>query len=247
MEIRYFKEYSSHLNRDMEFKMYGHAGKLCLCIPCQDGVFYEWEDRGMFKIMENAINAGKIQFVTINTIDKETWSSTGNTGDRMWKQECWIQYIVQELIPSALAKGNQPADAKCLVTGFSLGAGHACNLAFRFPDRFDQCLALSGVYDMEGYYFGHHDQHTFENDPCAYLSMMDRNHEYVQKYNNNQYIFVVGQGAWEDVCLANTRKLQGICESKGIHCWFEYWGYDVNHDWVWWYKQFPYYMGIMGY
>ena len=27
MEIRYYKSYSRFLNRDMEFKVYGHAGK----------------------------------------------------------------------------------------------------------------------------------------------------------------------------------------------------------------------------
>lgn len=39
MQVRYFKEYSANLDRDMEFKMYGHAGVLCLVIPCQDGRF----------------------------------------------------------------------------------------------------------------------------------------------------------------------------------------------------------------
>ena len=27
MEVRYFKNYSYNLNRDMEFKVYGHRGK----------------------------------------------------------------------------------------------------------------------------------------------------------------------------------------------------------------------------
>ena len=27
MQIRYYKEYSRYLNRDMEFKVYGHAGR----------------------------------------------------------------------------------------------------------------------------------------------------------------------------------------------------------------------------
>jgi hypothetical protein len=26
MHVRYYKEYSQHLQRDMEFKVYGHAG-----------------------------------------------------------------------------------------------------------------------------------------------------------------------------------------------------------------------------
>lgn len=39
MKVEYYKEYSNFLNRDMEFKMYGHSGPLCLVIPCQDGRF----------------------------------------------------------------------------------------------------------------------------------------------------------------------------------------------------------------
>ena len=34
MEIRYYKHYSDHLHRDMEFKIYGHRGKPVLFIPC---------------------------------------------------------------------------------------------------------------------------------------------------------------------------------------------------------------------
>ena len=37
MEIRYYKTYSRFLDRDMEFKVYGHAGKPVLFIPCQGG------------------------------------------------------------------------------------------------------------------------------------------------------------------------------------------------------------------
>lgn len=60
MQIRYFKEYSQYLDRDMEFKMYGYAGRLCLVISCQDGRFFEWEDRHMFEILSPFIDAGRI-------------------------------------------------------------------------------------------------------------------------------------------------------------------------------------------
>ena len=43
MEIRYFKHWSSHLNREMEFKVYGHSGKPVLFIPCQAGSFVDFE------------------------------------------------------------------------------------------------------------------------------------------------------------------------------------------------------------
>ena len=40
MQIRYYKEYSRYLNRDMEFKVYGHAGRPILIFPCQSGRFF---------------------------------------------------------------------------------------------------------------------------------------------------------------------------------------------------------------
>ena len=44
MEVQYFKRYSYNLNRDMEFKVYGHAGRPVLYIPCQDGRFFDFEN-----------------------------------------------------------------------------------------------------------------------------------------------------------------------------------------------------------
>ena len=39
MEMQYFKDYSPALGREMECKVYGHAGRPILYIPCQDGRF----------------------------------------------------------------------------------------------------------------------------------------------------------------------------------------------------------------
>ena len=47
MKTAYYKEYSHNLGRDMEFKVYGHGGKPMLVFPCQDGRFFDFEDRGM--------------------------------------------------------------------------------------------------------------------------------------------------------------------------------------------------------
>ena len=36
MKVEYFKEYSNCLNREMEFKIYGHTGIPLLVFPAQD-------------------------------------------------------------------------------------------------------------------------------------------------------------------------------------------------------------------
>ena len=33
MQVQYIKEYSNCLDREMEYKIYGQGGKLCLAIP----------------------------------------------------------------------------------------------------------------------------------------------------------------------------------------------------------------------
>lgn len=245
MQIRYFREYSQNLDRFMEFKLYGHAGKMCFVFPCQDGRFFEWEDRHMFEQVEDLIDQGRIQFCTVDSIDKETWSAFGNTAHRMRLQEQWVHYVMDELVPSALYKAGLPADSKCMTMGASMGGTHAANLFFRFPDRFDKVLGISGVYNMEEYYGGYHDENTYLNNPCAYLSMMDPNHPYIQKYNNSQIIFVVGQGSWEDVCKATLGELASIMYEKGINAWVDFWGHDVYHDWPWWELMIKYFLPQM--
>ena len=37
--------------------------------------------------------------------------------------------------------------------------------------------------------------------------------------------------------------MKNILATKGIPAWVDFWGPDVNHDWVWWRKQMPYFLG----
>ena len=50
----------------------------------------------------------------------------------------------------------------------------------------------------------------------------------------------VGQGPWE--LVDSTRALQHVLLEKDIPVWVDYWGYDVNHDWPWWFKQVAYFV-----
>ena len=61
MKVEYFKEYSVNLSRDMEFKVFGHSGRLVLVFPSQDGRFYDYENNGMVEAASDFINSGKIQ------------------------------------------------------------------------------------------------------------------------------------------------------------------------------------------
>ena len=151
MEMQYFKDYSPALGRDMECKIYGHAGRPMLYIPCQDGRFFDFENFHMNDTLAPWIESGQIMVLSIDTMDKETWSDTN--GDPYWRirrYEQWIRYIVEEVVPKIqyIAKERNGWDGLpgVIAFGCSLGATHAVNLYLRFPYLFDGCLALSGIY-----------------------------------------------------------------------------------------------------
>ena len=100
MEMQYFKEYSPALGREMECKIYGHGGRPMLYIPCQDGRFFDFEDFHMADTLAPWIESGQIMVLSIDTLDKETWSDTN--GDPYWRirrYEQWLRYIVDEAVP----------------------------------------------------------------------------------------------------------------------------------------------------
>ena len=243
MKIQYFKEYSNILNREMEYKVYGQGGKLCLAIPSQNGRFFEWEDRGMIEACCEWIDKNQLTIVTCETIDTESWSFPYDTKSRIEKHELWFKYLLEELIPATNERMHNID--KWMVTGASLGATHATNLIFRFPNKFDQLLALSGLYDMDSFYGDYHDMNTYMNNPMVYIKNMPNNHPYMELYKNCQFIFCVGQGAWENECSDSLRAFNTVLCDKRIDAWCDFWGYDVCHDWPWWLKQIHYFMGYM--
>ena len=236
MNIQYFKEYSRHLNRDMEFKVYGQGGKPVLVFPCQNGRFFDWEGFGMLETLGDYLESGKIQLFTADTIDGETLSlAGGNPYDRVRLHERWFSYVMEELVPRVRALNG--TGQSLLVTGFSMGAYHAGNFFFRRPDVFDSVIALSGVYDTYDMYNGYMDEVVYANDPCASIAGMPEDHPYLRLYNQRKIMICVGQGAWEE-----PRRLDAVLRSKGVNAWVDYWGHDVNHDWPWWKKQIRYFL-----
>lgn len=245
MEVQYFKEYSQALGRDMECKVYGHAGRPVLFIPCQDGRFFDFENYHMADYWAPWIEAGKAMVFAIDTIDQETWSDkSGNPYWRIRRHEQWVKFITDEMAPfireTANRRNGWEGYPGIIAFGCSLGATHAANLFFRFPDQFDGLLALSGIYTADYGFDGYMDELVYQNSPVHYLSNMPADHPYIGRYNRNRGIICVGQGPWERP--ETTFALQDIFRAKGINTWVDVWGYDCAHDWPWWYKQVEYFL-----
>lgn len=245
METNYFELYSENLCRTMPIKVYGHAGKPILFIPCQDGRFFDFENFHMSDTLAPWIDSGQCMVFSIDTVDKESWSDSN--GDPYWrirKHERWIDYITREAVPFirdyANWKNGWTGYPGVMTFGCSLGATHALNLYLRFPDLFDRCLALSGLYHASYFFGDYSDETVYLNSPADYLCNMPYDHPFIAEYNRHKAVVCVGQGAWEQVW--STRAVDEQFRAHGIHVWVDYWGYDVNHDWYWWYRQAQYFL-----
>ena len=238
MEIRYFKHYSRNLDRDREFKVYGHCGRPVLFIPCEGGRFYDYEDFGMIDRWAQWIDEGRCCIYTMDSIDHETYLSKEEPSQRVWRHEQWYNYIIDELVPYIrfLSQERNGYDQGIMTFGCAMGAMHSANLFFRRPDLFNGVFALSGVYDSKMYFGDYMDDVLYRNTPTEYLRNLPEDHYYKRMYNNRRMLFVAGQGPWEEASLNSLRYLEYVLRGRGIHAQTEYWGNDVSHDWYWWHR-----------
>ena len=235
-------QYSEALKREMHLMVYGQGGVPFLCFPTQNSMCRNYEDFGMIDQLADFIDGGRIQLFVVDTVDAESWSA--REGDKAWRaarQEQYFNYIIGEVVP-LIARRNPETPA---VTGFSMGANHAMITFLRRPDLFRGVIALSGVYDSDYFFDGWMDGTLYQSSPERFLPGMPANHPYIALYNARRMILCCGQGAWEEDGVRTLKFLESVFREKGIHAWCDFWGYDVNHDWPWWFKQMRYFLPFM--
>ncbi len=245
MEYHEYERYSGGLGRGMQIRCWGSAGRPILYIPCQNGCAADFESFRMKEVFAPWIEAGRCRVFSIDTVDAESWSD--QWGDPYWRirrHEAWIQWIALELVPFIRERSGLPGEGGeapgVMSFGCSLGAGHALNLWLRFPERFDRCLALSGMYHASFFLGDYMDEVVYRNSPADYMANFPADHPYAALYNRHKAVLCTGQGPWEEPW--STRRMDELFRAKGIHAWVDYWGWDVSHDWPWWYKQASYFL-----
>jgi esterase/lipase superfamily enzyme len=228
----------------MELKIYGHYGKPMVVFPAQEGRFYDFENFGMIEAIAPFIEGGKIKVFTVDGIDGQSWANwNAHPADRANRHNAYDSYIVHEVAPFIRENCGNTVQ-KNLATGVSMGGYHSANFFFRHPDVFDALIAISGVYNLDLFVGDYVDDNVYFNSPISYLANMN-DPWFLNQYRKSQIVIVAGQGAWEDEMLRDTHRLKAILEAKGVPAWIDVWGHDVNHDWPWWRKMLPYFLGKM--
>lgn len=244
MQTEYHKWWSPSLGHDMELKVYGYYGKPFIVFPCQGGRFYEYEDFQMVSTLSEFIEAGKIKLYTVDSIDHQSWANgAAHPADRARRHQDYHAYILNEVVPF-IRQNCAGSTQKLGATGCSMGGYHAANFFFRLPQVFDTLIAISGLFQMKLFVGDYMDDNVYFNSPLAFLPNLE-DAQQLEMFRQSKIIICTGQGAWEEPMVADARAIQHVLQAKGIPAWVDFWGHDVNHDWPWWRKMMPYFLGSL--
>lgn len=231
--------HSPSLNRHMEIVTYGHFGFPLLLFPTAAADFLEYERFQLLDAIRDVIEAGKVKVFSINSINRDAWlNKQVPTHLKGLRQAAYNDYVTREVVPYIWTSCR--GRVGIITAGASLGAFHCANQVFRRPDLFDGMIAMSGSYDIRGYYDGdHYDDNVYFNNPVDYLPNLDGHDLWLLQQKQHLHI-VTGQGDYENPDAS--RRLAGILYNKGISFDLDLWGYDMPHDWPTWRDMMRYYL-----
>ena len=234
--------FSHNLGMDMPLVAYGDRGYPLLLFPTAGADFLEYERFLMIDFIKPFIESGQLRVYSISSVNR--YSLLNDKASPQWKAELltrYDRYIVEEILPFIRRECGRENDGRPLTTGASLGALLAANTYFRHPDLVRGTIAMSGSYDIRSYLKNYYDDNVYFNNPMQYVPNLNDDYYLPLLRKADSIVLVTGQGAYE--APDRTRDMCRVLSQKGIPHLCEIWGHDVNHDWDWWRKMLPYYLG----
>jgi len=229
----------------MGVAIYGNYGAPILAFPTSCGDEHEQEGQGMVRTLSPYIEQGRIRFFSINGVQSDSFSNKGaHPFHRSWLQAQYDDYVASEVFPFIDSQCQTPG-IPITTYGASLGAYHAANTLFRHPDAFDGLIAISGLYQLRDFIGEYMDEGVYLNSPLDYLPNLE-DPWYLDRLRQAKIAFVVGQGAWEEPMIEDTRAMERVLAERQIPAIVDFWGHDVNHDWPWWRQMLPHYLERLG-
>jgi len=230
----YKKEFSQHLQKDMEILIFGHAGIPVLFFPTRTAKFYDYEDWNVIDGVSDRLERGELQIFCLDSADKLSfYDKTLHPSERIRKHLNFEKYILFEVIPMVRTMNNNP---NMTLAGCSLGAWHALNLSFRHPTLFTKVVAMSGRYDLtmqlpyfEDLFEGYRDEEIYYNMPSQYVPNIhgERMLEHLRKLD---ITIVIGV---EDAFLENNIALSDALNAKKIPHNFFIWDGEAHRGIIW--------------
>lgn len=239
MNTDYHRWYSHRLGREMGVVVYGHWGPPMIVFPTSGGDEWEYDRQGMIAGLADAIDAGRAKLFCVNTNHGDSFANRGaHPAHRSWMQRQYDEYVRHEVMPF-IRDHCRSSGVAVWTMGASLGAYHAANTLFKYPDIVKRCFALSGVYDMKRFMDGVYDENFYFNNPVDYLPNLSDPWALGHLAGCDIHI-ATGTGPWEKP--EEAYRLSGILASRGVRHHLDDWGPMGGHDWPYWQHQMREYL-----
>ena len=125
---------------------YGHWGRPVLVFPSEQGRAWDYESNGMVDAVSDLVDAGRVKLYCVDSYDHVTWSDRSiPLEERAGRHRTFESWVTDRVVP--LIGEDTPGASDVLVTGCSLGAYHALQLALTRADLFPVAICQSGNYD----------------------------------------------------------------------------------------------------
>jgi esterase/lipase superfamily enzyme len=239
MKREYHRWHSPRLGLDMGVVVYGHWGPPLVGFPTSAGDEWELEHQGLIDSLADFIDAGKIKFFSVNSINGLSfYNRAAHPFHRSYVQSVFDSYLRNEVVPFIF--DNCKATWIAISTmGASFGAYHAANSLFKHPDVIKRCIAMSGVYDLKNFMDGQYDDNFYFNNPIDYLANQSDPWFYDNVANCDIHIST-GCGPWEK--SGPSYYLSEILNRKNVRHSLDDWGHMGGHDWPYWKHQMREYL-----
>ena len=233
MQERYIRWWTPHLSRDFEMLAFGQGGLPLVIFPTSFGGYYQNKDFGMIDAVAWFVDSGRVTIYCPDAVDLDSFYNKAiHPADRMRTHLAYENVIVRDVFDLARRECSTHRVAVC---GASLGAYHAANIAFKYPDAVSHLISLSGAFEIGDFFDGYHDDNIYFNSPYEYLPNV------TDPWRFNHMGIILGTGEWDNTRHESLRLLSGILNAKGIRH-----GLDdrkwCGHEWTYWRDMLPYYL-----
>lgn len=233
MEVVDYTLHSEELDRDFDVTVYGDAGWPVIAFPEGDSTCTSWENNRMTDALSSVINGGKVQLFCVDSMDEEGWYASNALPEyRLENVRSYYEFVHQEFVPFVCS--HTPSERKPILAGAGIGAVNAVVTLLQDPAPFGGLLALSGTYDVRRFVEGDLDEGWLEVSPVDLAEKLTKGQ--VAQLRGEALAFVCGQHQSEDG-IDTQRALDTVFAQLQVGATFEYWGYDVSHDWAWWHEE----------
>ncbi len=233
MEVREFTLESEVVDADYDVVVYGDGGAPVIVFPEGDGTATSWENGGMTDALSELVDAGKAQLFCVDSADAGSWYAVELDPEyRLDNLKGYLRFVEEELLPFVAKTSG--TDAAPILAGAGLGALNATLEVLRRPQIFGGLLALSGTYDVRAFVGVDPSAEWLAMSPVDLAAgLSDEGRDVLAQL---PLAFVSGQDGSE-TGIESQRALDTLFAEAKIPATFEYWGYDVSHDWYWWQEE----------